>query len=78
MLKIIVAAVVAVSFASLDAADAASKKKRHQARAAAPIGYVPSAPTATRTPGPPWAGPNDCYTDEGYGRYLRCGGGMDM
>ena len=22
-----------------------------------------------RTPGPPWAMPNECYTDEGYGRY---------
>ncbi len=33
MLKIIVAAVVAVSFASLDVADAASKKKKQKARA---------------------------------------------
>ncbi|MEJ0076181.1 MAG: hypothetical protein WDO17_12155 [Alphaproteobacteria bacterium] len=78
MLKIVVAAVVAVSFASVDVADAATKKKGRKARAAAPIGYVPAAPLTARTPGPPWAGPNDCYTDEGYGRYLRCGGGMDM
>lgn len=76
MLKIIVAAVVAISFASLDVADAASKKKKQKVRATAPVSYV--APAYQRTPGPPWAGPNDCYTDEGYGRYLRCGGGMDM
>jgi hypothetical protein len=25
-----------------------------------------------RTPGPPWAMPNECYTDEGYGRYTPC------
>ena len=25
-----------------------------------------------RTPGPPWAMPNECYTDEGYGRYSPC------
>ena len=78
MLKIIVAAAVAVSVASLDVADAAAKKKRHKAHPPAPISYMPAAPAAARTPGPPWAGPNDCYTDEGYGRYLRCGGGMDM
>lgn len=25
-----------------------------------------------RTPGPPWAMPNECWTDEGYGRYSPC------
>ena len=76
MLKIIVAAVVAVSFTGLDVADAATKKKKQKVRATAPVSSV--APGYLRTPGPPWAGPNDCYTDEGYGRYLRCGGGSDM
>jgi len=76
MLRIIVAAMVAVSFASLDVADAATKKKKQKVRATAPVSY--SAPASMRAPGPPWAGPNDCYTDEGYGRYLPCGGGMDM
>ena len=75
MLRIIVAAVVAFSFASLDSADAASKRKRQKVRHVAPIA-VP-APYA-RTPGPPWARPGECYTDEGYGRYLPCGAGMDM
>jgi len=78
MLKIIVAAAVAISLASIDVANAATKKKRHKVQHPGPISYVPAAPSAQRTPGPPWAGPNDCYTDEGYGRYLRCGGGMDM
>jgi len=30
------------------------------------------APVGMRTPGPPWAMPNECYTDEGYGRYSPC------
>ena len=74
MLKIIVAAAVAISFAGLDVADAASKKKQ-KVRATAPVGYV--APQYLRTPGPPWAGPGECYTDEGYGRYWPCGAGRN-
>jgi hypothetical protein len=77
MLRVIVAVVVAVSFASLDAADAAGKRKRQRVHAHPAIA-APMKPTVTRRPGPSWAGPNDCYTDEGYGRYLLCGGGMDM
>ena len=33
------------------------------------------APVYLRTPGPPWAGPGECYTDEGYGRYAPCSRG---
>lgn len=77
MMKIIVAAVVAVSFVGLDVADAATKKKKKQkVRSTAPVSYV--APANLRTPGPPWAGPGECYTDEGYGRYSPCGEGKDM
>jgi len=68
-------AIIAALSVGIGAADAATKKKK--ARQAAPSPAI-SAPANLRTPGPPWAGPNDCYTDEGYGRYLRCGGGMDM
>ena len=28
-----------------------------------------NAPVYLRTPGPPWAMPNECFTDEGYGRF---------
>jgi hypothetical protein len=31
-----------------------------------------NAPVYMRTPGPPWAMPNECYTDEGYGRFTPC------
>jgi hypothetical protein len=76
MLRVIVAVTVAVSFASLDAADAAGKRKRKKVHAH-PAATMPMKPSVTR-PGPSWAGPNDCYTDEGYGRYVPCSGGMDM
>ena len=77
MLRIVLAVIVASAFASLDTADAASKRKRQKVRAA-PVVTMPAKPAIARTPGPSWAGPNDCYTDEGYGRYLQCGAGMDM
>ena len=76
-IKILLAAVAALSLAGLNAADAAPRHKHHPkalvrqpARLAAPV-----APYSARTPGPPWAGPAECYTDEGYGRYWPCGAG---
>ena len=33
-----------------------------------------NAPVYLRTPGPPWAMPNECFYDEGYGRWSPCGG----
>ena len=74
MTRILIATIAALSV-GMGAADAATKKKK--ARHIAPLRTI-QAPVNMRTPGPPWASPNDCYTDEGYGRYLRCGGGMDM
>jgi len=63
------------------AADAATSKKHrhhHQQRAEhAPVyqDYGPwTAPVAVRRRGPPWAMPNECFNDEGYGRWSPCGG----
>jgi hypothetical protein len=77
MLKIVLAAVVALCLAGIDTADAASKRKRQKVRSV-PVVTMPAKPAIARTPGPIWAGPNECFTDEGYGRYLPCGAGMDM
>jgi hypothetical protein len=77
MTRILIAVIAALSL-GIGGADAASKKKKVRHAAPAPAMSAPMSPYYARTPGPPWANPNDCYTDEGYGRYLRCGGGMDM
>jgi len=73
MFRIIIATVAAFALAS--PADAGGKRKRHKVRHVAPIAAVPAA--AYGTPRPVWAQPWECYTDEGYGRYLPCGAGKD-
>jgi hypothetical protein len=73
--KILVAAAVAVSLAAVGAADAKNKHKRYRAYHGVPYAYVPVSPHYARTPGPPWAQPWECYTDEGYGRYRPCNSG---
>ena len=79
MFRMIIAAVTAFSIASIGTADAASKRKAHKLRHYAPIAAAPAAPVGARTPGPPWArSPYDCFTDEGYGRYLPCSSGRDQ
>jgi hypothetical protein len=75
-IKVLLAAVAALSVAGMGAADAASKHKRHKTMVHQPAGlYEPAAPNAAQTRGPIWANPNECYTDEGYGRYWPCGAG---
>lgn len=68
MLRILIAAALAT--AVIGTADAAGrhKKRGHYAH--------PAYAHVVRTPqvGPIWAGPNQCWTDEGYGRYAPCNG----
>lgn len=75
MLRVALAVLAILSVANLNGADAASKRKKPKVRPA-PIGTL-QAPASARTPGPSWAGPNECYTDDGYGRYLPCGIGKE-
>jgi hypothetical protein len=75
MLRVSLAILVILSFANLSGADAANKRKKPKVRPA-PVGTL-QAPAMARTPGPSWAGPNECFTDEGYGRYWPCGGGKE-
>jgi hypothetical protein len=55
-------------------ADAAPRHKQHwRIHAAAPVAVrAAPAPVMNR---PAWAGPYECYTDEGYGRFWPCGAG---
>lgn len=78
-----------VPMAPADAASKKKHKqyRQHHGAVYAPGSYGPAyyggprayggyqAPVYMRTPGPPWAMPNECYTDEGYGRYTPCGVG---
>ncbi|TMJ02907.1 MAG: hypothetical protein E6G97_11200 [Alphaproteobacteria bacterium] len=70
--RVLIAAVAALSFAATGAADAKNRHKRYRAYYGV---YVHVSPYAARTPGPPWAAPWECYTDEGYGRYRPCNAG---
>jgi hypothetical protein len=78
--KLLVATLAAVAMLGASVADAAGRKgKRHKVtRAPAPVVVQSAAPYAYRpAPGvpanrPPWAGPNECFTDEGYGRFTPC------
>ena len=84
MTRILLLAATAISLVvPMAAADAASRNKQRYYQdpyaAQGPAYYGPysawNAPVYLRTPGPPWAMPNECYTDEGYGRYTRCDAG---
>jgi hypothetical protein len=86
MTRILLLTATAISLilpvATADAGSSKHKHKynRHHYGAAYAPGYYGhpygyggwNAPVYMRTPGPPWAMPNECYTDEGYGRYTPC------
>jgi len=90
MIRTLLLAATAISLVvPVATADAGSRHKykyyRHHHGAYAPGYYGPgyygpgygawNAPVRLRTPGPPWAMPNECYTDEGYGRFTPCSRG---
>ena len=81
MIRILLLATIAVSLivpvASVDAGN--SKKHRYyRYQANGPVVYQQygawQAPAGVRRRGPPWAMPNECFNDEGYGRWSPCGG----
>ena len=80
MTRTLLFAAIAISLmAPIAAADAAShqkKNRQHKPPAKAmqqpPYVYPWAAPVNARHRGPPWAMPNECYNDEGYGRWMPC------
>ena len=71
MHRILAVALIATSFiATAATADAASRHKRHHHHDRA----MWSQQSSMRPVGPPWASPNQCFTDEGYGRFASCDG----
>ena len=55
----------------LSAADAAVRHK-HKIRAVAPRAHVPTPAQPVSGNRPAWAAPQQCYTNDGYGRFLPC------
>ena len=75
MHRTLLTAALAATVFGVASADAAPQRKHHRRvpHVAAQTYAVP----AVRAPqvGPAWSGPNQCWTDEGYGRYAPCDGG---
>jgi len=82
MTRILLLAITAASLiAPAATADAASRQKQHRQQKASrapvyqPYVYRPwQVPAGPQRRGPPWAMPNECFNDEGYGRWSPCGG----
>ena len=73
--RTLIAALTALSFVAIGATEAAAKHKRYKVYRGGAYAHVRVLPYYARTPGPPWAQPWECYTDEGYGRYRPCNAG---
>jgi hypothetical protein len=78
---LVLAATTAALILPAVTADAATAKKHHHhhQRGAANASLYQDygngqAPVRVRPHGPPWAMPNECFHDEGYGRWSPCGG----
>src|SRR5262245_46905469 len=68
MIRIVIV-MSAIVLAGSTGAEAAARKSAKAWQTAA-VAARPAAPAR-----PAWAGPGDCYTDDGYGRYWPCSGG---
>ena len=65
-----IVAVLALCVLATSTADAQSRYGQVAPSVPPPPGYAPA--PARRASGPPWAMPNECYIDEGYGRFSPC------
>jgi hypothetical protein len=69
-----VAVAAASVLGSASAADAGQRHKRHHHQHSYGMWSAPVAKRVVPQAGPRWSGPNQCWTDEGYGRYSPCNG----
>jgi hypothetical protein len=79
MTRTLFLAAVALSLmVPVETADAASQQKKNRQHKAPVQAVEPryvypwAAPAGPRRRGPPWAMPNECYNDEGNGRWMPC------
>jgi hypothetical protein len=83
MTRLLFSAAIAAALIAPMAVDAAPLHRHkhhavHQGRMiTAPVSMHrgTAGPSWTRPVGPPWAGPNQCFEDLGYGRYESCDAG---
>jgi hypothetical protein len=72
-------AAVAIALLATASADAGPRQKSQQPEArawqSAAVAARAWAPGPVRPVGPSWAGPNECFTDDGYGRFWPCSAG---
>jgi len=85
MIAKLMIAVAALSICGASLADAASQHKRHAKKYrhthSAVVHRVPVMvePASAQYPRrPPWAAPQQCFIEEGYGRFFPCGGGPSI
>jgi len=77
MNRIFIATAIAASLiGTATTVEAASRKKERSYHDRSHAQMMRTSPVAMRPVRPSWAMPNDCYTDEGYGRYRPCGFGI--
>ena len=80
MARTLLLAAIAISLiapiATADAGTRQKHKRQYKAPAKAaqqpPYVYPWAVPVNSGRRGPPWAMPNECYNDEGYGRWSPC------
>lgn len=70
MTRLFAAALVAALIVPVASADAGSRHSKHYRHHARMMWRAPVA--LPQRYGPPWAGPNQCWEDLGYGRYESC------
>ena len=69
----VVLAALAVSLMPAEAQQQRQRQQTYQSGRQLPAPSYVAPPVAVRPPtGPPWAGPNQCWMDLGYGRWEQC------
>jgi hypothetical protein len=76
MHHVLLVSAVATALLGAVPADAATRHKRHVPHAPRITAQTAVAPVQRQPQlGPAWSGPNQCWSDDGYGRYSPCGDG---
>ena len=75
MHRVLLLTAIATLATGVASADAATRHKHHARVPHVAAQRYPVPVQRGPQVGPAWSGPNQCWTDEGYGRYSPCDGG---